>query len=554
MPSRENIYVVQYQIARCYANKLHKAAMNYQLGDEGIPHGLLLLEQDWEQIKQWQKWAADHIFEDPDVAALCSAFSELGSILLELRQDASERLLWLEAALTAARHLNDKRAELIHLLSTGRAHQVLSAYDQAVDYAQRALGLARQTGNWVASATALYQLAMVAYRQGEYTIAQAHHNESLSVRQEIGDRRGIAENLSGMGLIAEARGKYEIAEAHYRDSLVIQREIADWRGIADSLASLGRVIVARGKYEVAEGYYQDSLGIRREIGDRAGIASSLVNLGVVANTQGEYTTARAYLENGLAISHELGNRSGVGQGVLNLGLLAWSQGDYEAAQVYIDEALAIFQAIHNKPGIGLSLLWRGKIMHAQGAYGKAQIHAEDSLLIAQDLGVQPRIAMAFDLLGLIAFDRGELDEAVARYTEAIASANEIDDHLIRYEIYCHAGFIIGADSTGDKAVGYLREALNFAYDNGTTVILLEALLGFAQVFLLEGKHERSAQLLGLITQQVATAAITGSSLSQHRLVVLHNQLSALLSANDLETKLRQGASMELDAVVSELLR
>jgi non-specific serine/threonine protein kinase len=194
-----------------------------------------------------------------------------------------------------------------------------------------------------ARARALNGAGVMAWQQADYPAARALHEECLTIRRELGNRRGIAGSLNNLGNIASEQGDFRAARALYEESLAIKRELGDRRGIANSLNNLGIVACDQGDYPAARALYTEGLTIRRGLADRNGVASSLNNLGGVACEQGDYPTARALYEESLAIHREVGNRHGIGMSLNCIGTLARYQGDFRAARELYLQGLTILR-------------------------------------------------------------------------------------------------------------------------------------------------------------------------------------------------------------------
>src|SRR5207249_1663263 len=80
-------------------------------------------------------------------------------------------------------------------------------------------------------AKALHAAGVLARCQGDYSVAQALHDESLMIRRELGDRRDIADSLHGLGKLAHDRGDYGAAQSLFEESLAIRRALGDRTGI-----------------------------------------------------------------------------------------------------------------------------------------------------------------------------------------------------------------------------------------------------------------------------------------------------------------------------------
>ena len=117
----------------------------------------------------------------------------------------------------------------------------------------------------------------LASRQGDYAAARALHEESLSIRRELGERWGIASSLNNLGNVAYAQGDYAAARMLDQQSLAVQHALGDRRGIAYTLESLAAVAYCLALPAAAariwgrrqSGYGASSARGRRRPGNRA---------------------------------------------------------------------------------------------------------------------------------------------------------------------------------------------------------------------------------------------------------------------------------------------
>ncbi len=106
----------------------------------------------------------------------------------------------------------------------------------------------------------------LARMQGDFGVAQAHHEESLAIHDALGDKKGSAASLNGLGNLASSQGDYATARQRYERSLAIKREMGDKALIAGSLNNLGYLAYQQSDYKSARRYYVESLNLRREAG------------------------------------------------------------------------------------------------------------------------------------------------------------------------------------------------------------------------------------------------------------------------------------------------
>jgi len=184
-------------------------------------------------------------------------------------------------------------------------------FSEGREWCERALGNVAAEAPTRERAKALSVAGVLAYCQGDYTIARARYEEALAIRKQLSDLRGIAGSLGNLGVLAFEQGDYGPARALYDESLAIARRLRHRSGIAICLNNLGKLACIQGDYAGGRALYEECLAIMRELGDRKNIAISLENLGSVTCSQGDYASAQLMYEEGLAINSELGYMRGI---------------------------------------------------------------------------------------------------------------------------------------------------------------------------------------------------------------------------------------------------
>ena len=89
---------------------------------------------------------------------------------------------------------------------------------------------------------------MIHQDQGNYEEAVEKYNQSLKIKEELGDKSGIAATLQQLGMIHQDQGNYEEAVKMYNQSLKIVEELGDKSGIAITLHQLGRIDEEKEEY------------------------------------------------------------------------------------------------------------------------------------------------------------------------------------------------------------------------------------------------------------------------------------------------------------------
>ncbi|WP_153009744.1 tetratricopeptide repeat protein, partial [Mastigocoleus testarum] len=149
----------------------------------------------------------------------------------------------------------------------GKVNEAISLYQQSLDIKEK-------IGNQQGKAASLHQLAIIYQQQGKVNEAIALHQQSLDIKEKIGDQQGKAASLHRLARIYAQQGKVDYAIALFQQSLQIKEKIGDQQGKAASLHQLARIYAQQGKVDYAIALFQKSLQIKEKIGDQQGKAAS----------------------------------------------------------------------------------------------------------------------------------------------------------------------------------------------------------------------------------------------------------------------------------------
>jgi hypothetical protein len=133
--------------AAYYWTVLKIAGDLYKDGGLNSVHALKIFDSEWNNITTGQSWAETRTQEDEGAALHCCYYPDAGMYLLDLRQQPGERIHWLEAALAAARIVDDRQAEMRHLGNLGRAYFSIGNLRGSVHFIEDSLVVAEEIGD-----------------------------------------------------------------------------------------------------------------------------------------------------------------------------------------------------------------------------------------------------------------------------------------------------------------------------------------------------------------------------------------------------------------------
>ncbi len=239
-----------------------------------------------------------------------------------------------------------EKASIIHNLAIIYANQGEVA--RAIELYQESLQLKEKIGDVQGKAASLHQLARIDANQGEVARAIELYQESLQLHEKIGDIQGKAASLHQLAGIYANQGEVPRAIELYQESLQLKEKIGDVQGKAASLHQLAGIYANQGEVAPAIAFYQQSLEIYQKIGDVQGKAATLHQLAGIYANQGEVEKAIAFYQESLELKEKIGNLQGKAATFAMLGqLLADEKGDFDQALNYLQQSLEILQHLRS---------------------------------------------------------------------------------------------------------------------------------------------------------------------------------------------------------------
>jgi tetratricopeptide (TPR) repeat protein len=277
-----------------------------------------------------------------------------------------------------------------------------------------------------------------------------------------------------------------LAFAHWEDATEIVRESLkearhrnELRAKAAAQLEDARAELTRGRFGEALQRIEDGIGLAREGGDGIREAEALLTRGLVRAEMGEWTPARADLDASASVYQIYGSEEGKARATLELAHLERDLGAFGRAEARYQEV----------PGEDAAL---GKAMLEllQGDLASAERGLE-SVRDSQSAGVARAQAALY--LGILAFTRGDSEEAERSWSEA---ASGMDSH----EIDLFRGYAALASGKAEESRRIFDACLRYFEEHGPEGAVLSAREGLEgrtdegplrTVFLGEPRSKRS---------------------------------------------------------------
>ena len=388
--------MAEKRLATEFMNVLETAYHHIKKGGKDAVKGFRLFDLELENIKAGMEWGRKHCAQDKDAARVCSAYVENGATMIGQRLSPAECIQWFEAALSAAKLLEDKEAEGQHLLNLGQQYVLLNRSQEAMDTLQRALAFCKKEGDIEGQRTALQQLVLICLKNNNYSFATEHMEEDLELVRASGDEEEEFKLLVQLTKFCTQNKEYNKA-VHTGEKAIELATINDDKPLEITLLlSLGKGYAEIGEAKKALEKLEMGLELSERTKGSPLQLELITQVGNAALKAGDIPGALKHLVKGLETVRKANNPSTEGSLLIQLGEVHMHNQDEDQATKYLEEAQGLSQKIKDRLMEGRTLwVWSqalGKAGNLAGAVSRGQealkIYEELKKIEAKDIRTQ----------------------------------------------------------------------------------------------------------------------------------------------------------------------
>ena len=341
-----------------------------------------------------------------------NTLNELGWLILP--DDQPQAFTYVNEALRQSIRSKFPKGEANAYVTLAVAASMNAAYDSALLYYQKALGIRQKIKDLKGVANIYNNLGNVYDEKGDFFKAIENYQQAYNIQLQRKDTMKMGRAQYNISTLYWRMGNYPKAIENIYAYLSIVDKLDDKEGIAMAYNQLGNIHVDILKTDKAMDFYQMSLKIWIETGDKEQEANILNNLGCLKDDLGEiamdakefdkstklFKEALKNLESSLAIRSERKDESGRGEvfnniGIVykNMGTLYNKQGDEQKSKEILNRALesfkrslAIREKEEDKKGIIEVYNGMGDVFRRQNNYSKALFYSLAYQKLADEIG------------------------------------------------------------------------------------------------------------------------------------------------------------------------
>lgn len=425
--------------------------------------------------------------------ALSDFWKTLDDLWHNYRYDMMSTLL--QVAEDVNKKLPAPNEVLDQMIKAGRAWTFLEMRltDKALALAKEVVD--NPTGIQRIRATSLVSLGTALGYQAQYRKAEQYLFEAKEIYDDLYDKLSSDEALpeeygvatlegvrperynifNTLGFFARQRGLFDEAFNYYSQTLKLSQQESDDAWTASALGSLAHIHRWKGEYQTAYDYAFKSLNLRRKLGDKGREAFSWNYLGMIYLNDSDFRESRKCFEKAEALWDEVGAEWDKAKALRNLGSLNYQEEQYRQARQYYTRSRHIFlkrdmrnelpdlyhkigqleYTLENIPqaqltferGLKLAREFENKLFIANYLVGLSQIaydeHRWEQIpIFEQEVRAIETEGYSFNLayadlefvLGNLAYNKDQIDEAFVHYRKAYAYLGRYNDHSLKREL------------------------------------------------------------------------------------------------------------------------
>lgn len=420
----------------------------------------------------------------------------------------------LEKALAIAQQRRDGFAEWQSWIDLGFAW-LARDYARAGESFQRALDLARESGDPQRIARTLNRVGNWYLNNEDPVRASAYHREALSVFEESGDTPGIAETEDLLGITSLVGSDMFGARAHFSNALRLFQQLDDPRNIAQSLTSnflfgasmQGETVVLPPSPMDIEQGLADILRATRQTGWRAGESYGLWVMAEGFAARGNYGRAFELVESALKVAREIDHRQWVVAATMVLGAVEAGILEFERSGTHLEEALVLARELG-------SLHWIRTISGLLASTYIAQndlARAEQVLDAALPPGTPARTLgqrQSWAARAQLALARHEPDTALERLDLLMREASNVTPETVIPHLWTLRAQAFLQQDRPAQAQALVQAAVDAAHVTEQRPLEWRALRVLAQAYHLQGQDAPQAHARDAASQIVLQLAET----------------------------------------------
>jgi ATP/maltotriose-dependent transcriptional regulator MalT len=307
----------------------------------------------------------------------------------------------------------DAPRERINLLQRlGSIHGDRGMYTEAAAVLEQSLAFARSIDDPYLTAVILHNLARSCYYLGQNNQALIYFQESLQLKEQIGDISGRILTINALGAVYQAKGDNETALHWYSEAQDFSRRLGLPDLLARAMLNIGLVYYEQSRLNLALKNLKQAQALAVELDDPNMSAHCLYILGDIALMRRSSGTALRYGRQALALARRIKSPVFEACALRVVGEALLMKGRLDEAALSLAQARQVHEQVGDPYDLLLIQAAQARLALAQDNQLAATSHAQVALALAQEQQL-PHLITALEALQRQIDDEQRSRDAVA---------------------------------------------------------------------------------------------------------------------------------------------
>lgn len=350
-----------------------------------------------------------------------------------------------------------------------------------------ALRLADKTGQ----AVSLNKIGVTYFRQNRFEQALSYHQQSLTLRKELGIPDDIVQSLTNLAQVHLRLSNYDVALEHLNETRPLLDSVKDKTQAASVLNTLGSTYRLIGNYTEALATYQQALKIYQAANSQEGIAGSQLNMGITYQELGDAESGVEFAQRVLALSEAQQNKPLTASALNNIGSAYYLRGNHSKAMEFFEKSLRLKQELGDDRGVATTLGNIGNIYHRQGNSAQALSYYQKALEIRQRIDDRWSTAFLFNSIGQVYSDQSDYVKAAEFHQQGLQIGEELKNDAVIAETGKKLGMVYQQQGRRAEALKAIERSLALERQMGSKREIVDSLAALAGFYLSGNQHSEA---------------------------------------------------------------
>ncbi len=235
-------------------------------------------DSDWENYQTAQGWALKDLGSTEEGNHLCASFPENGAQFLKWRLPPKKCIEWFNSGLSAAKHLEDSKAELRQIINLSEATFESKDFSKAKELHEESLTLALEMGDDSNATMLLDKLAFFQKALNKNTEAIEYYEKALEIFKKTDDKEGQIKVLLKIAAIDCSGREDSMIISYLKQALVLAEQTGSHQDQIKIISNMGKVFFKSKNYSQAKEQHDKALGLARKFDSRYEEAMELYSI------------------------------------------------------------------------------------------------------------------------------------------------------------------------------------------------------------------------------------------------------------------------------------